>query len=84
MFLKVVLKESGAAGVSVIRSPFPCIRAFGRGEAKCEDSGKGSVGRNLPRHRKPETQRGNEGKAGQKQTGPETGVSTVGEPNVLL
>lgn len=35
-------KESQTAGVNVMRSPFPCVRRFGKGEAKCEDAGKGN------------------------------------------
>lgn len=42
-FLKVFWKkESQTAGRNVIKSPFPWVRKFGKGEAKCEDAGKGN------------------------------------------
>lgn len=43
-FIKVFGEKKGVSsiGVNVIRSPFPCVRGFGRGEAKCEDAGEGN------------------------------------------
>lgn len=57
--LGLLKPESPALVVKVIGSPFPHVRGFGKGEAKCEHSGKGNKcgtgERNLLGHGKPET-----------------------------
>lgn len=89
-FVKVFGKKRvSSIGVNVIRSPFPCVRGFGRGEAKCEDAGKEinveQAGTELPPgHRKPETWR-EEMKESQAATSRAKNGSQRGqEPSVLM
>lgn len=62
-------KESPVAGRNAIKSPFPCVRKFGKGEAKYEDAGKGNkcgIGREGTQQGTGSQRpwRGKEGKAG--------------------
>lgn len=41
-FKGLLQQESQTAGVIVISSLFPYVRGLGKGEAKCEDAGKGN------------------------------------------
>ena len=81
-------KRVSSIGVNVIRSPFPCVRGFGRGEAKCEDAGEGNKygtgwNRTSSGTGSQRPWRGNEGKAGRHKRGQER-ESTWSRSQVFL
>lgn len=87
-FKGLLEKESQTAGANVIRSPFPCVRRFGKGEVKCEDAGKGNkcgTGREgtywIQEARDPGEER-KERQASLKR--PRMGVNMLQEPSVLI